>query len=313
MATKYVDPTSGSNSNNGNSMATAYLTLAFAGASPQTSAGDTIIVKNGTYTGATAILLCTFPSGRITTAETVGGVIVNAGATRGADAPGIIYAPSASTSNPTKIIGFEWYNFNYNDEYYALINTAYAANCKTILQQCKLRDVTWGSASGARWFGIISGGQVFSSGNQSWDLDRCLFYNIDIGDPAWFTGGVAPIFQGGSAASVFSCTITNCTFDFTSSNAITHVLGLSAANTGTIVFKNNIFYRNSGSVPFTNDTTKANNVLSTSTNNLTYNLGSSAPAGMANNLTSDPLFVSYTTRNYALRPGSPAIDSGVII
>src|SRR5579864_3400310 len=76
MATKYVDPISGSNSNNGNSLATAYQTLAFAGVSPQTSAGDIIVIKNGTYTSISD--LYTYPTGRFYQAQTTGSVIIDA-------------------------------------------------------------------------------------------------------------------------------------------------------------------------------------------------------------------------------------------
>lgn len=322
MATKYVDPISGSNSNNGNSMASAYLTLAYAGASPQTVAGDTIIVKDGTYTGATANLLCSIPAGRIVTAQTVLGVKVNAGGGNGAANQGILYIPNSANATPTTVIGFEWYNFNYAGEYYCLINTKYTSTGqKTIIKNCCLHDVLWGTAGGARWFGLISGGSVFANTNQSWELDTCLFYKIDIANPTWFTGGNAPLFQGGSSATAFlNCKVTNCTIDITSSLALSQIIAFGATNTGNIDFKNTIIYRNAGAITFSNNNTLVNTLTAAATsNNMIYSAGgngfSSIPSGMGNVSTNDPLFVDSTNvpPNYSLRPGSPAIDTGSLV
>ncbi len=71
--------------------------------------------------------------------------------------------------------------------------------------------------------------------------------------------------------------------------------------------RNNLIYAVSGQAYITYDSMIS---LITGTNNLWFGNGP-GPAFLDNNVDADPLFIDLAAFNFALSPGSPAIDAGI--
>lgn len=187
MASKYVDLASGSDSNNGDSWATAYLTVAYA--ETNTSSGDTIFVK-----GTPASPFTTYPFKENRTYIGYNGVIEN---TLGGvpdrtviDFNGIanLTSDSITTSSVNYsggvavVAGFEFKNLNTT----ALSNlniyspffqvTAMSGGYKRFID-CTFHDMVFG---GTTDFALI-GGLFGVRGNlNNWyiECERCIGYNL---------------------------------------------------------------------------------------------------------------------------------------
>ncbi|MBI5476099.1 MAG: T9SS type A sorting domain-containing protein [Ignavibacteriales bacterium] len=80
------------------------------------------------------------------------------------------------------------------------------------------------------------------------------------------------------------------------------------AGTGLLTFRNNILYAESGETYYWLEPGLLPSVLNAG-NNLWFNSGT-APAWDVYSVNADPLFVNVSTKDFHLKPGSPAIDAG---
>lgn len=115
-------------------------------------------------------------------------------------------------------------------------------------------------------------------------------------------------------------TVTNCVFYCRTAggNLLQAICGTASAGGGqTVVFKNCIFYNNTGSAIKISDTTWGTTVLTGSVYNCLYAASGSwtnqgALSGATGNVTSDPLFIDSVNANFRLRPTSPCINAGTL-
>lgn len=139
------------------------------------------------------------------------------------------------------------------------------------------------------------GVETYGAGNTTYV--NCLF----AGNQATGTGGGAAVWIGLNSSTVkaYSCTFAG--------NVATSVAGgVNTTSGGILNAYNCVFWGNSGP----GGTTAANQVnAGGGTNVVQYSVVQGTFAGTGNTST-DPLFVSAATGNFALQPASPAIDAG---
>ncbi|MFM7261749.1 MAG: choice-of-anchor Q domain-containing protein, partial [bacterium] len=121
-----------------------------------------------------------------------------------------------------------------------------------------------------------------------------------------FTGNIATGTNGGGALWIGnSGTVTarNCTIV---ANSATSLAGGIINTSGSSTFSNCILWANNGP----GGTTAANQIAASGgTNTTSYSIVQGGITGTAN-LSTDPLFVNQSSRDFRLQPSSPAIDSG---
>lgn len=133
--------------------------------------------------------------------------------------------------------------------------------------------------------GIVFAG---NSHNTNFVVSNNLITNCPIGiNNGW--GWNNPLFTG---------VISNNVVYNSTSNAVLHEQGLSGSSS--VYFYSNIFSSNAGNASFASSVWDYN---------CFYNSGAIPSPGI-NNITSNPLFVNPTNRDFYLQPGSPCIDSG---
>lgn len=174
---------------------------------------------------------------------------------------------------------------------------ALASSTFGLYMQATQNNVTVNFTSCA-WKNIICG-TGFMGGNGTGiviNLLACLLYNLSsvqsFGNSIFLT-------------TVQNSSIINCTIYSTAISAsVLHILDVGAV---AITLKNNIIYT-ANAQTFLNGTAP---VLTTSANNNV--IGYTSIPTMTGTISVDPLFVDVGNLNFNLRPGSPSIDTGVII
>jgi hypothetical protein len=148
----------------------------------------------------------------------------------------------------------------------------------------------------------IINGQAFVllSNSTAMNFMACLFYNIAAIAGGVTTGAISQVSHTGT------WTFTNCTWYSNISTTITFV-PFNALSTMNISLTNCIFDNANG----VNTAFSSNSPVYSGTNN--DFLGYTSPPSLANQLSTDPLFVDPTNGNFNLRPTSPCIDAGAPI
>lgn len=325
MATKFLNFSSGSNSNSGNTAALPYLTNAYT--QTQTSSQDTVVIIDNTYTSITDSY--TWPADRIYMSQTyynytLTGVLPAAGITAAVTA--IIDAASvAGRKFYSDTIGANtyWYgiwikNFNYGNANYPAVDmgdnrTTGSSNFTT----CILSGLRSGSVTDARNSNLVGAGIL---ANKSYNISfiGCLFYDNDYNSAGANASSNGLFGLNNVNASTASATLTlkNCTIDISGYTYLQRLIGISTSGiTLTLNWINNLVYNSGASIVMVNDVTTMNAAFARGTGsstNSTYGFTSN-PSTTYFDLTSDPLFVDASTRNYSLKVLSPAIDSGTVI
>ena len=298
MSTYYVDPTSGDNGNGGSSFADAWATIAYAISNSTT--GDTIYIKNGTYTWSS---IDDFSAGRIFRAETDGSVIFdNAGSSISftvgassvdAEVRGIVFQDAINASNTSVIIQ----------------NLTTSGNATYTL--CTFSNMEVVSVADAR--GCVLGAQgPGNAAELNLYLDRCTFY--DMRRQSGATNSYVISKYGQSAGQEWYLDIRNCTFYKSSSADYIHTF-INTRRTNSTYFscylRNNIFVDDNSAIEFIQSLAAVD--YDSDYNCINGFSGSTVPSE-SNGITSDPYFVDKANSNFNLRPDlSPCINAGVVV
>jgi hypothetical protein len=284
MAIYYIS-TTGSDSNNGTSSATPWLTISKGNTTA--ISGDTVNVAAGGYTFSSMVISkqvtwvgATPTSAGLTTILDGGGAHVQWGFTivtnQVASFSNFLFRNVGQTSNAAV---FASSNFQ---------NTINFTNC--IFTNMGLRCGAGGSG-----FGLMSGAQT---GVNNMNLTACLAYNLFT---ATSSSVAAPIFD----SNVVNYTLNNVTI-YHSATGSAALVGLFRRNSSPfIVNMKNCISHSTTTLPFGSYTT-ANVSYSTH-----YQI-SSVPTGTGL-LTGDPMFIDATNGNFNLQPSSPCSDAGIIV
>lgn len=303
MATIYLSPTGDDTTGDGTS-GTPYKTL-FKCISVASN-GDTIYHKAGTYTNLGTKTTIT----KSLTITGASGVVIDVSAYP-ADYNGATFVHSVDVT---------WSGLTI-DKYTYGSDTSYATDAlfersvddvNLTLNNMIISNSKHKARAGYDRGGLISTGLGASPKyGGSITLNRCLFYNIEQYGVANPTASGYMINSVGSAAKPTTFNVINCTFHFrapttgnSASNGIWHYCVYNTVN-----WKNNIIYNETGG------TFNWANYVSSTTTNYNYNdsyLLTGTPSGTGN-ITSDPLFIDLTNRNFHLRPSSPCVGTGQVI
>lgn len=280
----YYIATTGNDTTGAGTLASPWLTISKAFNS--STNGDTINVAAGTYTW----LDQNFTSGRIVTGPAI---------VRGSQLPTAIF----DAAGLDKYWRFDNNTFVFNN--LMLQNFVNADNATSTLWSNGASNVTWndcvfrnGTMTSTNQsiclFGANGGGAVLT-------LNRCVLYGMN--STSGNTG-----YWGNTGWEYVTTTINGCIFYCTSPTPVS--VTSRAGSAGYIITaKNSIFYTaiacgwHYSSTAFT---------WSGGATNLNFGY-SSAPAGAAITVTTDPLFVDASAGNFNLRPGSPAWGMGTTL
>jgi hypothetical protein len=143
---------------------------------------------------------------------------------------------------------------------------------------------------------------LLRSVNSAMSFTACLFYDIPAITGGTNAGAIVQVQHNGT------WTFTNCTWYTNISSTITYVIFVANGGvTMSISLTNCIFHNANGvGVAFSSGT-----ISFSGTNNDI--LGYNSPPSLANQISTDPLFVDPTNGNFNLRPTSPCIDAGAPI
>lgn len=303
MATIYLSP-SGNDTTGAGTSGNPYKTL-FKSISVSSN-GDTIYHLTGTYTSLGTIAAIT----KSLTITGASGVVIDLSAYP-AGSYGSIFVHSADVTWSGLTIDKYLYGNDTANATYALFERG-VDDVNVTFNNMIISNAKHKARSGYDRGGLISTGlgSVGKYGG-SYTFNRCLFYNIEQYGVASPTVSGYMINSVGTASKPVTFNVTNCTFHFRSPSS-----GNSASNGiwhyctyNTINWKNSIIYNETGG------TFNWTNYTASTTTNYNYNdsyLLTGAPSGTGN-ITSDPLFVDLTNRNFRLRPTSPCIGTGTVV
>lgn len=283
MANYYI-ATTGNDTTGSGTLVAPWLTLAKALAS--SASGDTIYIAAGTYTFTN--ITTTAMSGRIL---------------QGADATTTIFDGSAadvtwSVSGVSSINDLTFYNIkndgpadmNQSGVFFGYLNHT------TTFNRCIFNHIIGTTLSGSVFT------HSWSASESNFILNNCLLYD-------WSGVGTQDCIQtkgyNTNATSRWEC--YNCTFDLTDS-----VMGYFVRSTVTPTWKmvNCIVYRASGGAK--NMLFTAGSTAIATTCDFYGDIANNIPVSTGN-ITTDPVFVSVSDRNYNLQPTSPCIGTGTLI
>ena len=244
--------------------------------------GDTIVCAAGTYTWASQ----TFTTDRFIIGSGASTCIFDAGAST--------TVSWASANAATSITGIKFQNLNLNGNLGVAPFKLAGATASLSFTSCIFTNIT---AAGGNWgfFSTDNGGNIVGT----FTLIGCLFYHVTGG------GNNAPVFSLENTISL-AIALTNCTFYSNELVAITMPFVVSFGTTLTIALINNIIYNANG-------TPKGFGAVTSSSGTNNDIIGYSSAPALANQLSTDPLFVDAVNANFNLRPTSPCIDAGTPI
>jgi len=276
-----------------------WLTLTKANAS--SVAGDTVILKNGTYTWSS---IGHMTSIRLYRSETVNGAILDGADGNFGMLAGIFPWDGVGS---VSAIGIVFQNVRRTAASgVSVFSCASGALGILSFQNCTFRRL---AAAGTDAFAANRGGIFWGEGAAlNVTFDNCLF-----DDCFSHTGTTGQLFAplAGTAPCVFS--LTNCTFSFRAAapenlRNVFFVVNSNAAYL-TVNLKNNIFSADNGTtVGFFSHLAKASIVAS---HNL-YDDMTNVSSG-AGDITGNPIFENPAGANFNLRPTSPAPNKGTLI
>ncbi len=306
MATFYVDPTSGSNSNDGSTPALAFLTVDYANG--ESTAGDTIQIVAGTHTLSTW---------ELTEVRNYRGEV-------------------SSLGKNLTILDYQGVEF-FNEEI-ALSSSISFLNIENVNSTAQSvvsspKQGLWISpaATGTWSFSNVVFRNVFAGTSSTGKGDRgSMFVALGaLGDVLTINMNNVifdKVYEAPSAVSgyIFSCstnaynlTCENCIFNL-SPGAEKSIIPFGehiGGATSDVTARNTIFYTDSGTVVLEYATSghAGANLDIDHADNIFF--GTYTDDGSPSNvLTGDPQFVSVATGNFNLRPDvSPAINAGVVI
>lgn len=296
MATYYIHSSGNDTTGNG-SYATPWRTLSKAVTT--STSGDTIVLKNGTFTVGTELANNQSIANRTIQGETAGSVTVDGNGNQTA----ALWTYTGNGTTTIKDIVFTNWNLNSTSNGVGLIVGQDVTNTSILnIQNCIFKSIRL-QINGSIQNGIISGVQGFRA---TITITGCLFYLLK----KITLAGAGYIISLRDFLGTINGTNNTFYLDATGADFVAGIL-IYGGSTLTTVFKNNIFMNNSGSSAaiFSNNFGTA--ATNTYTNNCANGTWSGTPSG-ANNITTDPLFVDVANANFNLRPTSPCLDTGTI-
>jgi len=295
MATKYIAPAPTGNNSNAGTLASPWLTLAYA--YTNTSAGDTIYFLPGTHTWLTATMTNrTFQGASALT------TFVNAGS----------YAAKVRwLLGGTFIVNDLTFTMNGRDDNDATSSLLSDTGTSSVItfNRCIFTDLVVGGPFANSQTGSAG---IFASVDASTcqlTFNACLFYNIrhnsvSIASYLVTCHNVAP----GGGAGILN--LKNCTIYLNASgaNKLSYVFGTWSAHIGVPILTNCIIENASGGTMTWQSSTSGNPTLSY----CDYYL-MTGTVSASNSITTSPQLVDPLNANFRLRPTSPCIDTGTVV
>lgn len=283
MATYYINADTGDNTTGDGSQGSPWLTLSYAYS--QVNSGDTIIAQDSTseYTMPDNFS----PTKEFTlSGETVGGAVFSR--------PGVSSVSYWWRTYSNITLNRIDFRDIIPDVYDGILNVYSTADLT--INNCRFYDITYTQAQHC----------IFSTNNTGKiKVNNCAFFDIIF--PA--TRGWFICQNGGDNTNRFAEFVNNVFyFKNQPGNETQYFTGKSDGTAGTIslTMYNNILYNGqSVGIAVTNYTSGSNNCF--------YGPVSSNFTNLPNTITSDPMLIDPSNRNFNLSPSSPCIDAGTLI
>ena len=313
MATKYVDSSAGSNSNNGNSKATAYLTYDYA--LQQLSANDTLIFINSgvDYTWTTRAI----PAG-VTFEGEVKPDISKGIYIRMNGGGGVVQSQLNGSFTCRNIWWYNSVGSTGTSQLYPYRNASNTAARVLLFEDCLFSDHTSTMSTGSRG-GFIGGGNAVSGesvASYTATFRRCVIWNMES-----LSSGLGGAFFKSSSTNA-TVLFENCTYYSTTPTlyaltALSASGGLVSGNTPT-VYRNCIIDNNSGTNLALNAYISGSGSQPTSNNvatveNTVYRNITTTGLTLTDCVNDDPDFLDPANNDFRLKWDSPAINLGQIV